>query len=95
MRVVNNQKAMAKNYIRSDLKSNHTNLLHEDRDLQDTIAILCNLVGGSNIGADQKMIGCCQRARDTLSKAVRELHTAANLLEQLDTTEETGNNEFY
>lgn len=88
MRVVNNTKANAKTYIRNDLKSNVTNLHSEDSNIQDTMAILCNLVGGSLLRIDQEMTGYCQIARENISLAVQQLNTAASLVDKLDTTEE-------
>ena len=95
MRVVNNRKAQAKTYIRNDLKSNVTNLRHEDSELQDTIAILCNLVGGSRIGIDQELIGYCQKARQDLERALQQLDAAAALTDRLDITEEIPDHEYY
>ena len=94
MRVVNNKKASAKTYIRNDLKSNVTNLRSEDSNIQDTIAILCKLVGGSMIRADQEMIGDCQVAREKISLALKQLNTAASLVDMLDTTEEIPDDEY-
>lgn len=88
MRVVNNTKENAKTYIRNDLKSNVTNLHSEDSNIQDTMAILCNLVGGSLLRVDQEMIGYCRAARENISLAVQQLNTAASLVDKLDTTEE-------
>ena len=95
MRVVNNQKAQAKTYIRNDLKSNVTNLHHEKNELQDTIAILCNLVSGSLIGIDQELVGYCQKTRQELDRALQQLNMAAGLVDQLDITEEIPDNEYY
>ena len=95
MRVVNNKKAQAKTYIRNDLKSNVTNLSHEKNELQDTIAILCNLVSGSLVGIDQELIGYCQKTRQELDRAIQQLNMAAGLLDQLDITEEVTDNEYY
>ena len=95
MRVVNNQKAQAKTYIRNDLKSNVTNLNHEKNELQDTIAILCNLVSGSLVGIDQELIGYCQKTRQELDRAIQQLNMAAGLIDQLDITEEIPDNEYY
>ena len=88
MRVVNPEKVRMKAIILNDLKSNETNLNAVRDELQDTIAIICNLVGGSVVGIDQELIGYCQRARSALEQANQRISYARDLAEQLDVTEE-------
>ena len=94
MKVVNNKKAQAKTYIRNDLNSNVTNINNEISELEDTIAILWNLVGGSIREVDQELIGYCKQARESMAQAIKTTHAVIQLSNQLDVMEEIPDNEY-
>ena len=94
MEVENSQKAQAKIYIRNDLKSNVTNISHENDEIQGTIAMLDQLLSGAASGIGDETIGQCQKAMRDLAQALQRFNSAAACVERLKSTEEIPDDEY-
>ena len=81
-------------YIRNDLKSNVTNISHESNTIQDTIAMLNQILSGSVRNMDEETIGLCQKALRDLSQALHYIDMAAQNIDKLKTTEEIPDDEY-
>ena len=88
MKVVNNEKASAKNYIINDLRSNLTNIGNEKSELQKTASLIQDLTQSSYLRVDQELTGYCGRASEELDRAMSLLQDAMACARELDTTEE-------
>lgn len=94
MRVVNNEKERVKSYLRSDVESNITNMLHASNEVQAVVAQLSQIMSGSLSSADQALVGKAQQSLQYLSQALQHLHQAQNCASQLDTTEEIPDEQY-
>ena len=88
MRVINRHKEAVRNYLRADIRSNMTNIQHEMDSVRGIMSCIDQAAGGSVIGADQAMSGDAMRAYNELEKVMSLLRNCAQLVEQLDITEE-------
>lgn len=94
MEVENSQKVQAKHYIRNDLKSNATNISHESDEIQNTIAMLDQLLNGAISGIGDETIGQCQKALRDLTQALQKVDAAAACVDRLKSTEEIPDDEY-
>lgn len=74
--------------IRNDLKSNATNISHESDEIQNTIAMLDQLLSGAISGIGDETIGQCQKALRDLTQALQKVDAAAACVDRLKSTEE-------
>ncbi len=94
MRVVNNDKARAKTYLRNDIGSNMTNIMNESNRVQDLVSQLSQTMSGSMSGIDKDLIGNAQQSLQYISQALQYLQQAYNTAGQLDVTEEIPDEQY-
>jgi len=87
MWVVNEEKERAKQYLRSDIESNITNLSDVSNRIHESMAGINRAMAGSMLGADRQMLDECQRSLKEVSTALENLYSCRNYVEQLETRE--------
>jgi hypothetical protein len=85
--VVNNEKANAKYYLRTNITSNITNLSTSISDIRNLVSSIDCTIGGLPSETDIRWNGCCQRAINNLSQATGLLQQALVCTKELSDLE--------
>ena len=94
MRVINNEKARARIYIRNNIQSCITNITSESNSVYTIMAAISNAMSGSVVGTDHKLRNDCSLVLSDISQALELLYRCIELTDQLDITEEIPDDQY-
>lgn len=88
MRVINNGKERIRIYLRNDIESSITNITSISNEIQNILAALNDILGGSLMENDLDVMGNCQKILQNLSSALQQLNKCYGIINRIDITEE-------
>lgn len=94
MREIDNDKEMARIYIRNDIRGLIRGVINLNNELNNTIAALNNAAGNTPSGSDSTLVGNCKIIQRDLSDSLSTFYHCIELVNKFNTTKETSDERY-